>query len=130
MINKNEKRRGLAAVEFALLMPIMLLLIMLLAEGATAMHTYSSLVEASREGARHVIMEGDSANVEALIAALINDLDTQDITTNVVTDPVANTVTVEVSYDYQPFGSNDGAGILGGENDSIQLVAQTTMPLP
>lgn len=126
----DTRRQGVAALEFALMLPVMALLIMLLVEGATTMHTYSALVEASREGARHVLMEGDDANVQALVQALIADIDDEDLTTNVVLNQAANTVTVEVSYDYQPFGSNNGTGILGGEDDSIQLVAQTTMPLP
>jgi len=125
----EQSRQGLAAVEFALMLPAMALLLLLLVEGANAMHTYSSLVEASREGARHVLMEGDSASVDALVAALVAELDTEDLVTNVATDPVAKTVTVEVSYDYQPFGSESTGGIFNDGNP-FQLVAQTTMPLP
>lgn len=130
MKKRDTSRQGLAAVEFALILPVMALLMLLLVEGASAMHTYSSLVEASREGARHVLMEdGDIAGVESLVNALVADLDAGELTTNVVTDPVANTVTVEVSYDYSPFGSSDSEGFLGN-NEPIQFVAQTTMPLP
>lgn len=130
MKTRDNSRRGLAAVEFALMLPVLALMLLLLVEGANAMHTYSALVEASREGARHVLMEGDDANVAALVSALIADLDANDLATNVVTDPVANTVTVQVSYNYQPFGSSGDEGMLGDNNDAIQFVAQTTMPLP
>lgn len=130
MRKRDTSRQGLAAVEFALVLPVMALLLMLLVEGASAMHTYSALVEASREGARHVLIEdGNTASVEALIDALVADLDADDVTSNVVTDPVANTVTVEVSYDYSPFGRSDSEGLFGN-NEPIQFVAQTTMPLP
>ncbi len=130
MRKRDNSRQGIAAVEFALMLPVMALLLLLLVEGANAMHTYSALVEASREGARHVLMQGDDANVDALIAALVADLDQQDISTAVTTDAVANTVTVAVSYNYQPFASNGNEGMFGDDNDSIQFVAQTTMPLP
>ncbi len=125
----DTSRQGLAAVELALILPIMALMLLMLVEGANAMHTYSSLIEASREGARHVLMEGDATSVEALIKALVADLDTDDLTTNVITDTVANTVTVEVSYDYQPFGNDNAAGMLN-DGSPFQLIAQTTMPLP
>ncbi len=130
MRNKDNNRQGAVAIEFALMLPVMALILLLLVEGASAMHTYSALVEASREGARHVLMEGDDANVEALVAALIADIDDQDLTTDVVTDTTAKTVTVKVSYNYQPFGSNSDEGLLGENNDPIKFVAQTTMPLP
>ena len=125
----DNSRQGLAAIEFALMLPIMALLLLTLVEGATAMHTYTSLIEASREGARHVLMEGDITSVDALIKVLVADLDTDEVNTNVITDPVANTVTVEVSYDYQPFGNNNAAGMFN-DGDPFTFVAQTTMPLP
>ncbi|MBG0788970.1 MAG: pilus assembly protein [Desulfovibrionaceae bacterium] len=130
MRTRDKGRRGTAAVEFALALPILALLILLVAEGSHAMHTYSALVEASREGARHVLMQGDDADVDALVSALVADLDQDALSTDVVTDPVANTVTVKVAYNYKPFGSSGEEGMLGDDNDDIQFVAQTTMPLP
>ncbi|WP_316897741.1 TadE/TadG family type IV pilus assembly protein [Pseudodesulfovibrio indicus] len=130
-MRKRERRQGLAAIEFALLLPVVAFLGLLLVEGGSAMHTYSSLVEASREGARHVLMEGETADVEALVAALVVDLDPEALSTNVTTDPVAKTVTVEVSYVYQMFGSQNGQRLFGDEEDEpLRFVAQTTMPLP
>ncbi|WP_272701619.1 TadE/TadG family type IV pilus assembly protein [Desulfovibrio sp. Fe33] len=129
MRKRDERRRGMAAVEFALLLPVVLLLILLLIEGGNAMHTYSSLVEASREGARHVLMEGETADVQSLVNAVLADFDPDDLSTNVTTDPVDNTVTVEVSYVYKMFGSQSGEGMFGND-EPFTLVAQTTMPLP
>ncbi|AMK12715.1 MAG: TadE/TadG family type IV pilus assembly protein [Pseudodesulfovibrio sp.] len=130
-MRKRDRRQGLAAIEFALLLPVVAFLGLLLVEGGSAMHTYSSLVEASREGARHVLMEGETADVEGLVAALVVDLDPEALSTNVTTDPVAKTVTVEVSYVYQMFGSQNGQRLFGDEEDEpLRFVAQTTMPLP
>jgi len=131
MGKRDTQRQGLAAVEFALMLPVMAVLLMLLVEGANAMHTYSSMVEASREGARHVLLKGSDANVEALVAALVADIDSAALNTNVTTDPVANTVTVEVSYQYELFGNASSTTPIGESNDnSFQFVAQTTMPMP
>nr|WP_287412430.1 TadE/TadG family type IV pilus assembly protein [Pseudodesulfovibrio sp.] len=130
MRKKDTKRQGVAAIEFALVLPVIALLLMLLIEGANAMHTYSSLVEASREGARHVLLKGDEANVEALVTALVADLDATDLSTNVIMDPVAKTVTVEVSYDYQMFSTDSSASAPEEDTKNFQFVAQTTMPMP
>lgn len=129
MRKTHTTRQGLAAVELALLLPVMALLFMLIMEGSNAMHTYSSLVEASREGARHVLIEGDDANVPALVASLVTDLNTQDLNTNVIKNGMANTVTVQVSYVYVPFSNSNNTSTLG-ENNAFELVAETTMPLP
>nr|WP_321259177.1 TadE/TadG family type IV pilus assembly protein [uncultured Pseudodesulfovibrio sp.] len=131
MNHKDTKRQGLAAVELALMLPVLALLLMLLVEGANAIHTYSSLIEASREGARHVLLEGSDADVEALVAALVTDIDSADLNTNVTTDTVSQTVTVEVSYKYELFGNASSTTPIGESNDnSFQFVAQTTMPMP
>jgi Flp pilus assembly protein TadG len=124
----DESRRGLAAVEFALLLPVMALLLFMLVEGAGAMHAYSNVVQASREGARMALMDGTASDIEALVQAVTQGLESEAVNTAVTADPAANTVTVEVSYAYQPFLKNAVELLNGGS--SLTLVAQTTMPLP
>jgi Flp pilus assembly protein TadG len=124
----DESRRGIAAVEFALMLPLMALLLFMLIEGAGAMHAYSNVVEASREGARMALMDGTTSDIEALVEAVTQELDSDALTTAVTTDTTANTVTVEVSYAYQPFGTDALEMLTGGK--PLVLVAQTTMPLP
>ena len=128
MRKRDTTRQGLAAVEFALMLPVMALLLILLVEGASAMHAYSNLVEASREGARMALLDGAPSDIEALVQAITTELDINALTTSVITDAGTNTVTVEVSYAYQPFGENAFQMLTGDQ--SLQLVAQTTMPLP
>ncbi len=108
------------------MLPVMFLILFLLIEGTSMLHTYSSLVEASREGARLALMDGESPDIEALVQSVTNELDTEALNTSVSTG--SNTVTVEVSYDYQPFGEDTLEMFTG--NQSFLLVAQTTMPLP
>ncbi|QGY38842.1 pilus assembly protein [Pseudodesulfovibrio cashew] len=128
MRKTDKSRKGLAAVEFALMLPAVALLFLLLVEGANAMHAYSNLVEASREGARLALMDGETSDIEALVKAVTDELDPQFLSTSVSTDAGQNTVTVEVAYDYQPFGE-DALEMLTGQQ-TLQIVAQTTMPLP
>jgi len=128
MRNRDNSRRGLAAVEFGLFLPVVALLFFLLVEGANAMHTYSNLVEASREGARLALMDATSSDIEDLVRSVTEELGEEFLTTSVTTNAGSNTVTVEVSYDYQPFGE-DALEFLSGQ-DSLVLVAKTTMPLP
>lgn len=126
MRKQDKSRQGLAAVEFGMLLPIMVLLLFFLIEGANAMHAYSSLVEASREGARMALIEGDTANVGAMVEALTTGLDAQDLST--IVSASSDTVTVEVYYEYHPFNENIFEMLVGSE--TIQLAARTTMPLP
>lgn len=128
MRRRDTSRRGLAAVEFALLLPVMALLFFLVVEGANAMNAYSNLVEASREGARLALMDGASSDIEALVKAVTQDLNDENLATVVTTNAGNNTVTVEVSYVYQPFSENSLKALTG--DATLQLVAQTTMPLP
>ena len=126
MRKKNTTRQGIAAVEFALMLPVMLLLLFMLVEGVNAMHAYSNLLEASREGARLALLDGEPSEIEALVQAVTTELNSEYLSTSVTTG--STTITVEVSYDYQPFGQNT-IKMLTGEQ-SFQLIAQTTMPLP
>jgi Flp pilus assembly protein TadG len=128
MRNRDNSRKGLAAVEFALILPAIALLFLFLVEGANAMHAYSNLVEASREGARLALLDGAPSDIEALVQAVTQELDADYLTTSVITDEGSNTVTVEVTYDYQPFGENALEALTG--ESSLQFVAQTTMPMP
>ena len=130
-MRQNETRhRGLAAVELALLMPLLFSLLFLLVEGGNAMHVYSILQEASREGARQVLQNNDVSGIQELVDALTEQLPGDDPTAVVTMDADAKAVTVEVRYDYQSFyGENP---ILEALNDDQPYVfrARTTMPLP
>lgn len=108
------------------MLPVMVLTLFLLVEGGTAIHTYSSMVEASREGARLALMEAEPSDIQALVNSVVGQAAQEFLTTSVIAG--TNTVTVEVSYDYQPFGEEALEMLTGGQ--SLQLVAQTTMPLP
>ncbi len=62
-LHRNRKRtKAQGMVEFALALPILLLLVLGIIEFARLMLTYSAVYSASREAARYAIAEGDSVN--------------------------------------------------------------------
>ena len=60
---RRRERRGQSLVEFALVLPLFLLLFMVVMDLGTAVFTYNSLTNAAREGARLAIVNQDSASV-------------------------------------------------------------------
>ena len=68
----RAKRRGIAAVEFALVVPFFILLVFGIIEIGRAIMVNQILTNAAREGARQAILEGSSASeVETLVAAYL-----------------------------------------------------------
>lgn len=129
--NFKNKQSGFAATELALMLPVLVSLLFLLVQAANAMHIYSSMQEASREGARMVLLEGQTADITTLVKSLVTDIPADDLTTKITTDADETYVTVEVSYDYHPFtGGEDETDPLTGESTALTLRASTTMPLP
>jgi hypothetical protein len=129
MASENGER-GLAAMELALALPLILALLLMLVEGAGAMHTYSVISDASREGARLVLRAGETSGVGALVDSVAAQLPGDDLQTTVVVDGGGQSVTVEVSYAYEPF-FGVGSGLLGPLWDAAPVLrARTTMPLP
>jgi Flp pilus assembly protein TadG len=101
--------RGAAAVEFALILPILLLLVLGLVEFSRVFNVQISLSNAAREGARHMAINHDSADplddpsadakkAAILAAPSVNPSVAEgDITlNNCTTDPA---VTMTINYD-------------------------------
>lgn len=120
--------QGIATMETALILPVLIGLLYLLVQGSGALITYSSLAEASSVAARQVLMTGESAQIPDLVKALLPDLDPADLATTVTFEDAGRTVTVEVTYDYEmllggnPFGDKS--------SDPLTLAASTSMPMP
>ncbi|MGE4292363.1 MAG: TadE family type IV pilus minor pilin [Desulfovibrio sp.] len=130
VLRSGDGQRGLAAMELALALPMLLVLLLLLVEGAGAMHAYSILSDASREGARLVLRAGETSGVVALVDSVAEQLPGDDPQTTVVMEGGGQTVTVEVSYAYQSF-LGAGSGLFGLLWDAAPVLhASTTMPLP
>jgi Flp pilus assembly protein TadG len=98
--------RAQALVEFALLLPILLLLSMLLLDLGRAVYYYSVVYNAVREGARYgIIHPTDSAGIEAAVRELTVGLDEDDlaITSTLPTEPHGgDVVIVNANYRFRP----------------------------
>lgn len=126
--NLVRSNRGVAALEAALIIPILAGLLYLLVEGAQMLTTYSTLSNASSVAARQVLMTGESSQIPDLVNSLLSEINASDLSTTVTFEDSGSTVTVEVTYDYQT--------LLGGNPldssaaSSFELVASTSMPVP
>lgn len=122
---KNEK--GQAMVEFALILPILLLLVMGIAEFGMMFNAYLSVQNATREGARIGIVGATDEEMEERILATSPSLREERMAITI--EPENNsrtsgeTLRVLVNYDYQmvvPFISN----LLGG---NVNLSGESSM---
>lgn len=68
---KNARRRGLAAVEMALVLPILLLLIMAVIEGGNAVYAWVTVQKAAQMGARYAAT-GRGADTGTRLAGIIS----------------------------------------------------------
>jgi Flp pilus assembly protein TadG len=128
MTRLNE--RGASAVEFALLSPLLMLILFGTIEFGMVMYSREVLTNASREGARAGIIQQTPKPTQGQIEAVVtNYLTNTGINPANVTVSVTgaggvfpNNLTVSTSYPYQFFAP----GILGLGN-SITLTTQTVM---
>jgi len=100
---KNQK--GQALVEFAIVLPILLMLVMGIIQFGMMLNSYLAIENASREGARAGIVGSTDAEIESLIIASSPSLDPADLTVT-LTPSEANrssgdTLTVTVTYNYK-----------------------------
>ncbi len=122
-------QRGLAALEAALILPVLAMVLVLLIEAGMALMTYSSLAEASRTVARMVVQDGDPEAAAGLAPSLLPSLDQESLATEVTMDSDNHTVTVEVRYEYPSmFAALSGIG--APESETFSLAATASMPLP
>ncbi len=145
IINSNTtKQKGLAAIEFTMVLPFLLLLIFSCAEFGRLMFQYNALNKTVRDASRYLntihgsngdtsISDVTSAEIKNLIkfgqnsssSALFPTLSDDDISLTVSGD----FVTVTVTYNWQPIFSNTFSTFgLGDDIDlSFPLVSTYTM---
>lgn len=121
-------QQGLVTTEFALLLPMLLALFLLLVEAGHAMKVYYTLFEASRDGARLVLSQGDETKVDQLVRSLAKSLPASSLQSVVTKDNNTKTVSVELVYAYRTLLGNAMLASLGWSFPTLR--AKTTMPLP
>ena len=117
-----RREAGQELVEFALILPLLLLLFFGIIEFGRAILAYNTIANAAREGARQGIVDPNAGPIQtaalALTAGLAPPLAASDITVTIS----GATVEVAVDYDYPPLL----AGFLG-LSATIPLHTQATM---
>ncbi len=111
-----RKKRGQAMVEFALVLPIFILLLMGIMEFGLLFHQYLVVTSASREGARAAAVGGTDAEIMAVTSFAAASIDKGNLTTLVtpairvkgtaVTVSVTNPVTINTPIIAEMFPAN------------------------
>ena len=116
--------RGSAAVEFALLLPILLLLLLALVQVGVIARDSLVLTQASRAGAREAAVQGSRDAVEEAVRAAAVGLDPARVDVDATWSGARGApVTVEVTYD-APVASLLAGWLLP---ESVSLRASATM---
>ena len=120
----RAREHGSAAVEFALLLPILLLLLLALVQVGVIARDSLVLTQASRAGAREAAVQGSSDSVEEAVRAAAVGLDPARIDVDATWSGARGApVTVEVTYD-APIASLLAGWLLP---ESVSLRASATM---
>jgi Flp pilus assembly protein TadG len=120
----KTRARGQELIEYALLVPIFLLILAVITDLGRITYSYSTIINAAREGARYgIINPSDSAGIEATVRNIAFGLEPADLT--VVSDqPDLDTVRVTVTFQFDAL--TPLVGTLLGSN-SITLDSQAVM---
>ena len=129
---RRLNERGASAVEFALLLPVLMLILFGIIEFGMVMYSREVLTNASREGARAgIVQQTPKPNAGDIQNVVTNYLSGTGITMANVTLPIGvvgaggvfpNNLTVTVQYRYDFF-----VPVLLNLGTSINLTAQTVM---
>ncbi len=130
----GNREKGTSAVEFALILPLLLLLLFLIIEFGFVLYDKAVITNASREGARTGILMRDPrvpvstvvSTVNAYCASNLISFGTSTTTTTVSGAPCvpANDITVTVAY---PYNFLFVPKFLGSATRQINLTASTIM---
>ncbi len=133
MHNKLRTPKAQAMVEFALVLPLLMFLIVGLLEVGRAIFMYSSVVTASREGSRYGSAAGDNLNGDPLYQDCVgikNAVKKVGILLNLQDDNII------IEYDHGPGLGNNGAcpnpdvPIAAGDRIRVTVTAQYSPMIP
>jgi Flp pilus assembly protein TadG len=120
-----KENKGQSIIEFALLLPILLLVVFGITEFGRAIMTKDVLHTASREGARLAAVSsvGDSLSVKARVEEILQAASIKNCQIFITTDLDAKTVEVEVTTDFEILSR----GVLNPILGPIPLTGKTVM---
>ena len=105
LVRKHDRNneRGQAVAEFALIVPIFLMLVFAIVDFGMGFHAWITVTNAAREGARLGAVGGSAVEIEDKVYDTSSSLDAAQlgvIVTNAEGNP-GESVTVDVEYDYE-----------------------------
>ena len=119
-----SRERGQDLIEYALILPLFLLLVVMIIDLARATITYTTLYNAVREGARYgIIHPEDSANIINAVKHYSPGLNSADIVVVPNYNTTNETIQVKATYDFLPM--TPFANFLGFS--PLTLSSQSTM---
>lgn len=135
---KGKGERGQAMVEFALVLPIFLLVVFAIVDFGMGFHAWITVTNASREGARIGVVGADAATIEAKVRSTAASLNHDEYLTVVVTNAVdqggdpGESVSVTADYDYHlitPLSSIMGIVSGGAIGPTLNFHSESEMRL-
>jgi Flp pilus assembly protein TadG len=103
-MNSIKNQKGQSLVEFAIILPIILLLLMGIVEFGMMLNSYLTIQNVTREGARLGIVGGSDVEIKTLITTISPNLTPADLTVNITPSEASrnsgDTLTVSVTYNY------------------------------
>ena len=133
--SRLESESGQALVEFALVLPIFLLLLLGIVEFARAWNIYEVLTDAGREGARNAVVDDPTTNDPAIVKTLIQEAGYRagiSIDQAKITFPQGfrtgrgNPTTVRIEYQHELKFLGPFLGLLTGER-TLTMVTEFVM---
>ena len=125
----RKKRRGASAVEFALVAPVFILLVLGMIEFGRMVMVQQLLTNASREGARRAVLDGSTvADVQTLVQDYLNNtsvavpIENITVTPDPTTADFGDPITVSVSVPYPDVSWIPAPMFLGGANMEASTV--------
>jgi Flp pilus assembly protein TadG len=127
--DRSRTRGGQSLVEFALILPLLVLFIMVIFDLGRIAYIYSAIHNAAREGARYAAVHGAAsvAGTEAAARRLTAGLDQSAMTVS-ISSPVPEQVEVVVTYDFNP-ATPIILWLTGSGSNTFTLTTQATMRL-
>jgi Flp pilus assembly protein TadG len=124
----RRPRRGQALVEFALVLPLLILLLVGVLDFGRAIFAYNSLSNAARSGAREAIVDQNPAAIRDAATSEAVGLDPLDVDVTYevgcATPEVGCVVTVEVTHEWHA-----ATPILGTILGPITIASDSKMPI-
>lgn len=104
-MNILKEQKGQALVEFAIVLPIILLLVMGILQFGMMMNSYIAIQNAAREGARAGIVGCTDTEIQNTIISTSPSLDASNLTVSITPNGAnrksGDTLTINISYNYK-----------------------------